>query len=73
MMGKLLSFVGALAALAAAALVSADAAPAYAQRVKPYGECRRVVMADPRFMRRPGGACDRVCAGAIRRCMAGQA
>ena len=73
MMGKLLSFVAALTALAAAALVSADAAPAYAQRVKPYGECRRVVMADPRFMRRPGGACDRVCAGAIRRCMAGQA
>lgn len=73
MMVKFLSLLGILTALAAAELVSADVAPAYAQRVKPYGECRRVVMADPRFMRRPGGGCDRVCAGAIRRCMAGQA
>ena len=71
-MGKFLNVVGALAALAPAVLVSADVAPAHAQRVKPYGECRRVVMADPRFMRRPGGGCDRICGGAIRRCMAGQ-
>jgi hypothetical protein len=69
-MGKLLSVIGALAALATA--VMADVAPAHAQRVKSYGECRRIVMADPRFMRRPGGACDRICGGAIRRCMAGQ-
>jgi len=66
------SVVGALAAVAAAVLASADLAPANAQRVKSYGECRRVVMANPRFMRRPGGACDRICGGAIRRCMAGQ-
>ena len=71
-MGKLLSVIGALAALAAAVLVSADGAPAYAQRVRSLGECRNIVMADPRFMRRPGGPCDRICAGAIRRCMAGQ-
>jgi hypothetical protein len=71
-MGKVLSVAAALAATTIGILVSADVAPAYAQARKSPGECRNMVMADPRFMRRPGGGCDRICAAAIRRCMAGQ-
>jgi hypothetical protein len=71
-MGKVLSVAAALAAISMGVLVGADVAPAYAQRAKSRGECRNIVMADPRFMRRPGGGCDRICAGAIRRCMAGE-
>jgi hypothetical protein len=71
-MGKVLGVAAALAATTIGVLVSLDVAPAYAQRAKSRGECRNIVMADPRFMRRPGGGCDRICAGAIRRCMAGE-
>ena len=71
-MGKVLSVGAALAATTIGILVSADIAPTYAQRAKARGECRNTVMADPRFMRRPGGGCDRICAAAIRRCMAGE-
>jgi len=71
-MGKVLSVAAALAAVTMGVLAGADIAPAYAQRAKARGECRNAVMADPRFMRRPGGGCDRICGAAIRRCMAGQ-
>jgi hypothetical protein len=71
-MGRMLSVLAALAATTVGLLAGADVAPAYAQRAMSRGECRNVVMADPRYMRRPGGGCDRICAGAIRRCMAGE-
>jgi hypothetical protein len=71
-MGKVLSVVAALAATSTGILVSIDVAPAYARPGKSRGECRNIVMADPRYMRHPGGSCDRICAGAIRRCMAGE-
>jgi hypothetical protein len=71
-MGRMLSVLAALAATTVGLLAGADVAPAYAQRAKARGECRNIVMADPRYMRRPGGGCDRICAGAIRRCMAGE-
>ena len=71
-MGKVLSVAAALAATTIGILVGADVAPACARPGMSRGECRTIVMADPRFMRRPGGGCDRICAAAIRRCMAGQ-
>jgi hypothetical protein len=69
---KISSVFAALAATTLGVLAAADVAPAYGRQAKSRGECRNIVMADPRYMRRPGGGCDRICGGAIRRCMAGE-